>query len=746
MSSDSKKPQTVGFRYYMGILMGLWRGPSDEIMEVRNGDRVVLRQSVTESTSLKLDHPTLHGGDSGEGGIVGTLDVMWGDADQPINPRLQRMVGGRVSAYRGDTVLFYDGLVCSMTKYPKPWSVKGVRILNGWDGTTWYPEKAVIVMPDGTKAMNPAHILVQCLTDRSWGRGLPREDLDLDVYAAAADVLYDEKFGLCLKWSRTDAVNSFMQVVVDHIGGAQFASRSTGKMVLRLIRDNYDPDTLPHFTQGSGLLSIEEDESGDGALAANEIVVTYRSQKAKEDRQVREKNLASIQSAGAIISDTRSYLGITDPDLARRIARRDLRSALVARRFKVRLDRRGQDIEPAMAFRVTDATDPEINGLILRAGSVKEGPITNGRAEVVAMIDVFGLPTAGYGAGELPAPEDSLVAPALRRLFELPYIDLVGVAGGTDAPEGSTVLATVAVKPVGTQPTSYVIATLQGGNYVAEGTGAWCPAAQLVDALTDEPTNTVMRWARGNNTDLVDAGSLAMINGELVQIMGTASTPPGGDPEGKYLTIRRACADTVSAAHAADSIIWFYQGFGGVGQQRLAGESATVKLLPRLGQATLGADSAPADSITFVGRPFLPYVQGRPRLNGVRKPATVTGALTVTWVHRDRVLQADQPLPNDDATSVGPDATTRYALRFYDASNTLLIQKLDIAGVTAAVVLNYTGDVRMELFAINDMGDSFQKHERTFAYTPPGGTTTSSITAATWTPVVTVIDGGEVTP
>lgn len=111
-----------------------------------------------------------------------------------------------------------------------------------------------------------------------------------------------------------------------------------------------------------------------------------------------------------------------------------------------------------------------------------------------------------------------------------------------------------------------------------------------------------------------------------------------------------------------------------------------------------------------------------------------------------RRLRRTQPLPNDDATSVGPDLLTRYGLRFKTSGGTLLVEKLDIGGNTASVVLNHTGDVQMELFAINDMGDSFQKHLRTFAYTPPGVPAPSSITATTWTRPQTVIDGGEVTP
>ena len=65
---------------------------------------------------------------------------------------------------------------------------------------------------------------------------------------------------------------------------------------------------------------------------------------------------------------------------------------------------------------------------------------------------------------------------------------------------------------------------------------------------------------------------------------------------------------------------------------------------------------------------------------------------------------------------------------------------------TADVILNYTGTVTMELFTIDDVGASYQKHSISFDYVPPVGTAASSIVATAYTPVddSTIIDGGEI--
>src|SRR5690606_40803528 len=68
------------------------------------------------------------------------------------------------------------------------------------------------------KAANPAHIIWQLRTDRRYGRGLPSSRMNADSFAAAADALYDEGFGLCLRWTRQDTIANFEQIVLDHIG------------------------------------------------------------------------------------------------------------------------------------------------------------------------------------------------------------------------------------------------------------------------------------------------------------------------------------------------------------------------------------------------------------------------------------------------------------------------------------------------------------------------------------------------
>ncbi|MDU0512218.1 hypothetical protein Q8X32_32470, partial [Pseudomonas aeruginosa] len=365
------KAQTVGFRYLMGILMGFARGPLDELVEIKAGDRTAWKGSVKSNQTIQINAGELFGGDKAEGGIVGPLDVMFGAPDQPVNPRLAAMVGGLVPAFRGVTTAFFDGQLCAMNKYPKAWMSRWRRALNGWDGGTWYPEKAVISLAgDQVKAMNPAHILFECQTNRDWGRGKDRGLLDQASYRKAADTLFAEGFGLCLKFRVADELDNFEQTVLDHIGATQFLSRSTGLWTLRLIRDDYDVATLPVFDEDSGLLGIDEDSITALDGTANQFVVVWHDPITNTDRRARAKNAGAIRAAGGVITTTKEYPGLPTGELAGRVAARDCNvSTSAIRKLQVRLDRRAYALNPGDVFCVR-SRKRGIELIVLRAGKI----------------------------------------------------------------------------------------------------------------------------------------------------------------------------------------------------------------------------------------------------------------------------------------------------------------------------------------------------------------------------------------
>jgi hypothetical protein len=712
----SSKAQTVGYRYYMDIHMGLGRGPLDELVEIRVADETAWSGSVTASGQIRIDAPDLFGGDSGEGGIEGTLDVMMGEPTQGVHAKLQAMVGGLVSAFRGRATLFYSGLLSSMNPYPKAWKMRVRRALKGWDGDVWYPERCVIALQDANgkpiRAMNPAHIIYECLTNTQWSRGIPRSRIDDASFRAAADALYAEGFGLCLRWNRESSVNEFIQTVVDHIGGARYIDRKTGLMVLKLIRDDYTVADLPLFTPDTGLLSITDDDNSSSASSANQVIVTWHDPVTDEDGTVRVNNLANIASTGSVASSKVEYPGLPTQALAVRVASRDLRAfSAGVKRFKLQLDRRGW-VYPGAAFRVS-VPARGIANLVLRAGRVDEDEKT-GKITVTAVLDVFGLPATSYvqrqGSDFVP-PNRVPQAVTTRRLQEVNYRDLV--AGVSEAnlqtlDPTSGFLAALAVRPNGLS-LSYLLRTRVGGAAFAEvDTGAWCPTGLLATAI--EPLTSQITLTQMVDLDLVSVGSPALIDEEIVRVDAV-------DVASGKVTLARGCVDTVPVRHLAGARIWFYEQFPAIDPiERGIGLTVQAQLLTRTSAGQLDPSLASTDSLTFAQRQYRPYPPGNLLINYTALGVTrISGGFRLDWSHRSRLLQADQLLQHT-AGNVGPEAGTTYTLRIYNGTTF----KRVIANITGTSWTYDAGDaaadgpiqaLRFTLTSVRDGIEAWQAHD-----------------------------------
>lgn len=542
----------VGYRYLFGIHMGISRGPVDELCEIKVGDKTAWRGSITGNGETAIDAPNLFGGESGEGGIQGTLTSLFGGPTQTAPSTLATVLKTPMPGFRRRFTVFFDGILTMMNPYPKPWKFRVRRALQGWDGDPWYPERCVIDMvrptssaeiqdatpqtgnvqfvqssawvntagvrtitltpagplvsidyvsisgdwqgeswytlqllegvhytrvgnvltliepiddsingfyapyglginrpvditytatvplttpgsgPGGLgdaliKAMNPAHIIYECYTNREWGRGLSRDRFDDASWRSAADRLFIEGFGLCLRWTRRDTIQTFIQAVLNHIGGVIFTDRKTGKIKILLMRDDYSVDSIPLFDVDNGLKSITENAVSMPTNMINEIIVKYRDPVTNEDRMSRASNIASVQASGGVINSmTIDFPGLPTATLAAKIAKRELRVRSPSiRRYQLSVDRRGFNLVPGGLMRVQDMARG-VPDTVLRIGYIDYGSQTNGEIKITAVQDVFGLPKQGYTTIGPPQWTPPNTRPCLsnHRVFEVPYRSL----------------------------------------------------------------------------------------------------------------------------------------------------------------------------------------------------------------------------------------------------------------------------------------------------------------------------------
>lgn len=732
MGSKGGSTQVTGYRYFMSMLMGLCRGPIDSIVSIKIGDLFAWVGVVDENEDFFIDADNLFGGDDKEGGVSGTVTASFGAPDQDISGGpIPGIIGGLISDLRGVTTLFLnDGHICSNNPYPKAWTVRARRALKGWfNDAPWYPDEAQILLFDGLGnsivAMNPAHIIYECLTNPVWGRGLPVASLDNAAFTSAANVLCREQFGLCLLWQRSTDLGPFVQLVVDHIGAALYIDRETGLMTLRLLRGDYDPATLPVFGYETGLLKITEDTSTAPDNSHSELIVNWVDPVTNGARQTRIQNLAGIQADQTVASTSTDYLGLPNSDLAARIAQRDMMiQGSGIRRFTLVLDRRGRKIAPAGVFRI-NVPDRGIVNMVLRAGRVEEGPVTGQTVTVTAVQDVFSLETTTYlirevGSWVRPDREARAVDP--RRLDEMTYRDTVRLLSAPDL--ALVAVDSGAIVAFGEQPTGlsvdYILSTHAPGEaYADHGRFSWTPTATLTSAIGYYTTAIAFATADGLNR--VGVGEVAWLENECVTIIAI-------DAGAMTASIGRGSVDTVPVPHAAGARIWFPDGRGsGDGREYTVGETVDVKMRTRTNSAALSLTDAPEDAIVITARQGRPYPPGDLQTNGDRfgDLIPVTGDIVFTWAHRDRLTQADHTLIHGDA-STGPEAGTTYTIRMYDGV-TLFRTTSGISAATwtyDSTMLTADGSIihiTIELESVRDGIVSHQKYRWTLTHAFPGG-------------------------
>lgn len=218
---------------------------------------------------------------------------------------------------------------------------------------------------------------------------------------------------------------------------------------------------------------------------------------------------------------------------------------------------------------------------------------------------------------------------------------------------------------------------MANSDYTQSGVGNFASLV-ILDAPVGRDTTvltfTEFRFARAEG---IVAGMAAMIDDEFVRVESV---------EPRSITVKRGCADTIPAGHAAGAHCWIITGAVGTDRKEHgAGETVGVKVAPfTLGGGALPIASVAPDAVTFDWRFFRPYPPGQMKVNNARwyEPATVSEgqpSLALSWVHRDRVLQADQLIGHDDG-SVGPEPGTTYTLRVHKPDGTIVRTEPGLAG------------------------------------------------------------------
>lgn len=579
--------------------------------------------------------------------------------------------------------------------------------------------------------MNPAHIIYQAITDPEWGMGLPSAMIDSVSFGSAAQTFYDEGFGLTFQWVEQEPIEDFIQRICDHAGAILSQDPGTGKFTLTAIRADYVAGDLPLFDETNCMVERFE-RAGYGELIG-EVNVVYRDWQTNVDATVKQQNLAVIQSQSGVVSETVQYPAIPTASLAYRVAARDLaaRSVPLAR-GAIRCNRAAWGLTPGQCFRLSWG-DLGIVTLVCRIGSIDYGTLTDGAITVEWVEDVFGLPDATYAAEQPTGWTDPVSDPLPASAQEAIELPRSWLAGSLDTYALSTVAddsgygLLLAAQPATISDRFELWRSANAAPYaLVNDDGQWSPTTTLGADVARADVAITLAAVFG---DLEIDDLLLVGTGTLAEIMRVAVV------DGVSVSVSRGIYDTTPQIHAAGARVWLLPEIAIQDETVYTdGDEVDYKALTVTSTQTLDIVGATAEVVTMASRQIRPYAPGNVAIDGTTEgdadadsfPSTVSGAMTISWSHRDRLVQGVAPITQSNATDYGPEAGTTYEVYLYDDdTNALVASATGIAGTSHSFTAedyaaseNY--NARLEIAAVRDGYECWQRQVREFTHGIPG--------------------------
>jgi len=357
---------------------------------------------------------------------------------------------------------------------------------------------ADLANPWGSADINPIHAIREVLNDPIWGVNHPDAAIDDDVFEAAADTCYDENLGISLLWDRQTSAEDFIKEILRHISGVLYIDRTTGKYVVKLIREDYVVGNLL-VLDDTNTAKLEDVSQRSTAELVNSVTITYSATPRGLDGALtlHEYGLQSVQ--GGVVSQKIDYPGFSNYFTAGKAALRDLRVlSSPLRSCTIPAGRVAADLNIGDAF-VLDKPTQGFDEQVMRVSSIKLGDGRRNQVKIEAMEDVFYLPTAPvvvpapiYNPPEVLAPPPSEIKATKFFLCERP-----------DQNDHGTVAC------------CFLGAHVKGGNVPMFGSGAFAEIAPgIMERTTTGPLSD--DWLDGVNVDDDNPSGVSSLIGKTV--------------------------------------------------------------------------------------------------------------------------------------------------------------------------------------------------------------------------------------
>lgn len=662
---------TIGYQYFMGIHKIWCHGEIDSVEKIFVGEREILDSPVTSSQTIEINKPDLFGGKKKEGGIVGTLDIEFGEATQGKNAYLLGFTKDTaIPAYRGVVGFVLNKMyLTAMSPVPKPWSATIKRI----PAKAWYPAKADI----NNGSANGAHIIYETLTSAEWGLGNPPNTLDLTSFTKAADTLYSEGLGLSLMFSRQEEILGFLKIILQHVNGMLYTDKKTGLFTLKLMRDDYDSGLLEVLDENMIIELKSFDRSGYAEMV-NEMVVVYRKRGARKTSSVTVQDLGSVQTQNGIVSQTVNYEGIDTNQNASKIGLRDLRQqSTPLAQIQFITNRKGWKLNEGDVYKLS-WPDLGIDQITIRIITVAHADLKSGKISVTAVEDVFSFPDTTYIEDQPTKWVEPVTAPVPveeQKLINTPYYDYAIVGFDKETIEAVLSRAVMlAQRPPTLASSNYnlLLSYSDELDYIDNEEAEYTPTGKTGTAL--DYLDSSVSFTDVVDLEFVEVGKYAYINDEMILINSVVVST-------KTITFGRGLFDTIPAKHPVGSIVFFAQDNDKNSNSEYAPfDTLYAKALPRTGAGLLLKGAAVSTSVLLNERHLKVYPPANIKINLTYYLEDIVGSsvadIRISFSGRNRLSQITENIDDWVSGHLTPEAGA-YSKFFFENDNLDIIYGSD---------------------------------------------------------------------
>jgi len=684
----SSEKVTTGYRYYVGFHLALCLGPGVVLKKIWCEKKLLYQTGVglgPAPTGFSISKSGIFGGSKRGGGFAGYCTYYGGEFSQARNSYLESAIGADVPGYAGIAHIVFHRPYIGTSPSLRPLSFELER----------YPDELGLDPGDLLIGddLNPMEVLYAALTESWGGVGADPSSIDTTSWIAAGATLATEGNGMSFVVSAANDAKSIVEEVLRQIDGILYQDPETGKIVVKLIREDYVIEDLPVFNE-SNVHAVRDFSRTSWAETVNQVraTFTYRDKK-YEKASAFAQDMANINMQGRIRSATMSFPGCTEGSTAVKLATREL-SQLSVPLFKAALEmnREGSQLRPGDPF-VFSWDDYGLSNIVMRCQRFNLGELLNGKIVVDVLQDKFAASNTLY-----TGPEDTLwdeiprtVVPITDfKVMECPYWILQQVRD-LEIPADSSFLWGLARNPGEMQTYDFVTsddsfvddlavdldqpnfthsALLDGDLHTNMGQPNGVLDKITVRETDPSPDDYFGWWEEEDILEDTDTSgvregrNLCVINGELFAYETHTSL---GDGVYELKTVRRALLDTQFENHVDGDVIFFLSSLDWWSRNyRDDQDIIYYKFLSYSDQDAQDINDVVASNITTDQRYDRPLPPDMLEIESIRCPIEVVGQNTVDitdFYQRNRTSPDQVVLVNDSSDT--PEGSTTYNARLY---------------------------------------------------------------------------------